>query len=89
MLRKERRYDTIVLMYGHGIQIEMFVDPNHPERAINPENRGLRHLALRVDNVEETIKQLAVEAGPVMKDWVGARFCFIVDPDGLPVELHE
>lgn len=89
MLRKERRYDTVVLMYGHGIQIEMFVDPNHPDRANNPENIGLRHLALRVDDVETTVQKLGLEAGPIMNDWVGVRFCFIADPDGLPIELHE
>ena len=89
MFRRERKYDTVVLLYGHGIQIEMFVDPNHPERATNPENIGLRHLALRVDNVEKTIEELHIDAGPIMNDWVGTRFCFIADPDGLPIELHE
>lgn len=89
MFRLQRKYDTVVLFYGHGIQIEMFVDPDHPERATKPENIGLRHLALRVDNIEKTIEELALEAGPVMEDWVGIRFCFIADPDGLPIELHE
>ena len=87
ILRKERKYDTVVLMYGHGIQIEMFIDPNHPERATNPENIGLRHLALRVNNFDEMTKEF--ECGPIMKDWVGENFCFIADPDGLPIELHE
>lgn len=86
-LRKERRYDTVVLMRGHGIQIEMFIDPSHPERATAPENLGLRHLALCVDDVEAMTKEF--ECGPVMKDWVGAKFCFTADPDGLPVEFHE
>ena len=36
--RRERKYDTVVLLEGYGIQIEMFVDPNHPDRATNPEN---------------------------------------------------
>ena len=89
MFRRERKYDTVVLLYGHGIQIEMFIDPNHPERATSPENIGLRHLALRVNRIEETICELGLEAGPVMNDWVGQRFCFIADPDGLPIELHE
>ena len=87
MFRKERKYDTVVLMYGHGIQIEMFIDPNHPERAMNPENLGLRHLALRVENLEEMAKDF--ECGPIMNDWIGVRFCFTADPDGLPIELHE
>ena len=87
--RKERKYDTVVLLEGHGIQIEMFVDPNHPERATNPENMGLRHLALKVENIERIAEDLDLEIGPIMNDWVGVRFAFTADPDGLPIELHE
>lgn len=87
--RRERKYDTVVLLDGHGMQIEIFVDPNHPERATNPENMGLRHLALRVEKIENTVEELGLEIGPVMNDWVGVRFAFTADPDGLPIELHE
>ena len=87
--RRERKYDTVILLDGHGMQIEMFVDPNHPERATNPENMGLRHLALKVDKIEETVEELGLEIGPIMNDWVGVRFAFTGDPDGLPIELHE
>lgn len=88
-LRRDRKYDTVVLLYGHGIQLEIYVDPNHPARATKPENMGLRNISLRVDNLERTIEELNLEAGPIMNDWVGVRFCFIADPDGLPVQLHE
>lgn len=92
--RRNRKYDTVVLFDGYGIQIEMFVDPNHPERAVSPENIGLRHLALKVGNIDETIEMLKangvkLEVGSIMNDWVGERFCFVTDPDGLPIELHE
>ena len=87
--RKERTYDTVVLLDGYGIQLEIFVDPNHPERATNPESKGLRHLALRVDNIETTASNLGLEIGNIMNDWVGTRFAFTADPDGLPIELHE
>lgn len=87
--RRERKYDTVVLLDGHGMQIEMFIDPNHPERATNPENMGLRHLALTVGNIEDTVEKLGLEIGPIMNDWVGVRFAFTADPDGLPIELHE
>lgn len=86
--RVERRYDTVVLLYGHGIQIECFIDPTHPPRS-NPDPLGLRHIALRVDDIEKTIEELECEAGPIMNDWVGEKFCFIADPDGNTVELHE
>jgi len=87
--RRERKYDTVVLLDGYGMQIEMFVDPNHPERATNPENMGLRHLALKVEKIEETVAELGLEIGPIMSDWFGVRFAFTADPDGLPIELHE
>ncbi|MDO5325872.1 MAG: VOC family protein [Clostridia bacterium] len=86
--RRERKYDTVVLLYGHGIQIEMFVDANHPPRSI-PELLGVRHVALRVDKIEDTVAELGLEIGPIMNDWIGQRFCFAVDPDGNAVELHE
>ena len=88
-LRRERNYDTVVLMNGHGMGLELFVDPSHPPRAISPENIGFRNLALRVDELEKTLGELQTESGPIMKDWVGVRFCFITDPDGLPIQLHE
>ena len=87
--RKERKYDTVVLLDGYGIQIEMFIDAKHPARATNPENLGLRHLALKVDNIERIVADLDLEIGAIMTDWIGERFCFITDPDGLPIELHE
>ena len=87
--RLERTYDTVVLMNGHGIGLEVFIDPRHPPRAINPENIGFRNLALRVDKLDTTIKELGIEAGPIMNDWFGIKFCFITDPDGLPIQLHE
>lgn len=87
--RRERKYDTVVLLDGHGMRIEIFVDPNHPERAANPESMGLRHLALKVEKIEDTVEELGLEIGPIMDDWVGVRFAFTADPDGLPIELHE
>lgn len=87
--RRERKYDTVVFLNGHGMQIEMFIDPNHPERATTPENKGLRHLALKVEKIEDTVAELGLEIGSIMNDWVGVRFAFTADPDGLPIELHE
>ena len=86
--RIERHYDTVVLLCGHGIQIEMFVDATHPPKS-SPEPLGIRHLALKVDSIEKTVKELGLEAGEIMKDWVGVNFCFIVDLDGNKLELYE
>jgi glyoxylase I family protein len=87
--RRERERDVIVLLSGYGVQLELFVDPNHPPRDVRPENLGLRHLALKVDNIELTAKELELEIGTIANDWLGSRFVFITDPDGLPIELHE
>ena len=87
--RKERKYDTVVLLDGYGMHIEMFFDPNHPERATNPENMWLRHLALRVEKIEKPTKELGLEIWPIMNAWSGVRFAFTADPDGVPIELHE
>ena len=89
IFRKERQNDTVVLLEGHSVEIEIFIDPTHPKRATTPENMGLRHLALKVENIENTAEKLGLEIGPIMNDWVGVRFAFTTDPDGLPIELHE
>jgi len=91
--RKKRKYDTAVLMDGYGIQLEIFIDPRHPEHiGGEQEPIGLRHFALKVGKIEETVEELGLgkeDVGPIMDDWTGVRFCFIRDPDGLLVELHE
>lgn len=40
--------DTIVLMDGYGIQLELFIDSRHP-KTLEIEPLGVRHLALKVD----------------------------------------
>ena len=85
--RKDRGYDTIVLMEGYGLGLEIFIDPTHPKRATKPENLGLRFFSLKVDNCDD-IREL-YDCGPVMKDWFGVRYCLTADPDGIPVQFHE
>ncbi len=91
LYRKDREHDTVVLMLLSGTEIilEVFIDPNHPERMSEPEAKGLRHFALKVDNIEKTLEELGLEGSNIMNDWIGTRYCFISDPDGLPIELHE
>ena len=86
--RRKRKNDTIVLLDGYGIQIEIFVDASNPPRT-NPEPLGLRHFAFKVGNIETTSQELAIEIGPIMNDWQGKRFTFCSDPDGNIIELHE
>ena len=79
VLRKERAYDTVVLMDGYGFRLEIFVDARHPARGEEP--YGFRHLALKVDDLEKTMEELKdVTFGPVRTDWTGQRFVFTTDP---------
>ncbi|HGF7622055.1 TPA: VOC family protein, partial [Enterococcus faecium] len=54
---------------------------------------GLRHLAFKVDDIEETIAELqslGIESEPIREDtFTGKKMTFFFDPDGLPLELHE
>lgn len=91
--REERQsYKLDLAMNGQYI-IELFSFPNPPERPSRPEAAGLRHIAFATDNIEHAVSLLAkksVIAEPIRTDeYTGKRFTFIVDPDGLPIELYE
>lgn len=75
--RIKRDYDTVVLMDGYGIGLEIFIDPRHKQ--VNDEPLGIRTLSLKVDSVD----------GDVLTDWNGERYVNILDPDGNVVQLHE
>lgn len=73
--------------------LELFIKPQAPERVTNPEAKGLRHLAFRVEDIEPAVawlRSLGIETEPIREDPCnGGRFTFFKDPDGLPLELHE
>ena len=83
--RIERGYDTVVFMENNSIVLEIFIDPNHPQRVTNPEAYGLRHIAF----VVEDLSRVGVECEEIRTDWFGRRFTFTKDPDGQPIELKE
>ena len=90
--REDRGDWKLDLKFGDG-ELEIFAIPGAPPRPSCPEAQGLRHLAFRVDSVEDTVKELerrGIECEPVRLDpYSGRRFTFFRDPDGLPLELHE
>ncbi len=88
VFRKERDCDTIVILEGCGIQIEAFIDPRYPAKG-DIEPLGLRHIALKVDNIEKTIEELNLNVLAINRDWVGIKYCNIIDPDGNVVEFRE
>ena len=78
--RINRKHDTVVLMDGFGIGLEIFIDPRHSRPIEEP--LGFRRLSLKVDSLDGI-------DGTVMTDWNGERYVNISDPDGNVIQLHE
>ena len=91
--RKERDDWKLDLRVDEHTELEIFAEKNPPKRVNRPEACGLRHLAFRVENVEETVKELdeiGIECEPIRTDtYTGEKMTFFFDPDGLPLEIHE
>lgn len=91
--RKERDSYKLDLIHPSGIRLELFSFTNPPKRISNPEAAGLRHLAFKVKDVEETIlnlKKIQIQVENSRIDAAtGKKFTFLSDPDGLPIELYE
>lgn len=91
--RAERDSWKLDLALPDGSQVELFSFPSPPPRVSRPEACGLRHLALRVADIDAAIAHLQaydVACEPVRVDeYTGKRFAFFADPDGLPLELYE
>ena len=91
--RKERDDWKLDLRVDEHTELEIFAEKNPPRRVNRPEACGLRHLAFRVESVEETVKELdeiGIECEPIRTDtYTGEKMTFFFDPDGLPLEIHE
>ncbi|MEH2434704.1 MAG: VOC family protein [Nostoc sp.] len=91
--RAERNSYKLDLRVGENAQIELFSFPNPPERPSKPEACGLRHLAFKVDDVEETVfylKSKGIEVENIRVDEItNKKFTFFKDPDNLPLEIYE
>lgn len=89
--RPERDDWKIDLKLG-DCELELFIMKNHTLRP-SPEAYGLRHLAFRVDDVDETVDALeamGIACEPVRRDiFTGEKMTFFHDPDGLPLEIRE
>lgn len=90
--REDREDYKLDLQVG-DIELEIFGVKNPPKRVTNPEACGLRHLAFKVDDIEEAVKWLnekGIETEPIRWDsYTQKRMTFFRDPDDLPLELHE
>lgn len=91
--RPERGDYKLDLRINETTELELFGMPNPPARVSDPEACGLRHLAFRVRDVEEAVRELGergIACEPIREDvFTGKRMTFFRDPDGLPLELHE
>ncbi|KLD78511.1 VOC family protein [Xanthomonas hyacinthi] len=91
--RETRDSWKLDLALPDGSQIELFSFPTPPPRPSRPEACGLRHLALRVDDLDAAVAHLqahGVVTEPIrIDDYTGRRFTFFADPDALPLELYE
>ena len=90
---RQERDDWMLNLKMDDLEIELFIMKDHPKRPSYPEAYGLRHLAFRVDSVEDTARELnnkGIQTEPIRLDtYTGEKMTFFFDPDGLPLELHE
>ena len=90
---REARKDYKLDLRLGDCEIELFGVTSAPKRPNYPEACGLRHLAFKVDNIEEVIEELnakGIETEPIRIDeFTNRKATFFKDPDGLPLELHE
>ena len=92
---REEQQDWKIDLRLADAELELFIKEGCPLRAGWPgkEAYGLRHLAFRVDSVDDTVRELnalGVETEPVRCDtFTGEKMTFFHDPDGLPIEIHE
>lgn len=91
--RPERNDWKLDLRVNENTELEIFGVEHPPKRVTRPEAAGLRHLAFKVDRIEDVISELnakEIETEPVRVDeFTGKKMTFFQDPDGLPLELHE
>jgi len=91
--RAERQSYKLDLAINGLYQVELFSFPEYKERASFPEQKGLRHLAFSVDDIEQAVVELiekGVEVQGIRTDELtNKKFCFFYDPNGQPLELYE
>ncbi|WP_252229030.1 VOC family protein [Clostridium sp. ZBS15] len=90
--RPDRGDYKLDLKFG-DCELEIFGMHNSPKRVSGPEACGLRHLAFKVECIEDIISELnekGIETEPIRIDeFTNKKMTFFSDPDGLPLELHE
>lgn len=90
---RETRNDYKLDLRLGDCEIELFGVSTAPKRPNYPEACGLRHLAFKVECIEDVIAELnamGIETEPIRIDeFTNNKMTFFSDPDGLPLEIHE
>lgn len=92
---RPEKNDILLNVKKGDIVLEIFIKKDAPLRPPmpSPEYTGLRHLAFKVDSVEEILEKFdrldIVHEGLRYDDYDGKKMAFFFDPDGLPLEIHE
>lgn len=92
---RPEKNDILLNVKKGDIVLEIFIKKDAPLRPPmpSPEYTGLRHLAFKVDSVEEILEEFErldiVHEGLRYDDYDGKKMAFFFDPDGLPLEIHE
>ena len=92
---RPEKNDIIINTQNGDLVLEIFIKKNVPLRPKmpNPEYTGLRHLAFRVDNVEEMLKKFdmlgILHEELRYDDFDNKKMAFFFDHDDLPLEIHE
>ena len=90
--REERDSYKLDLSFPDGSQIELFSFPNPPQRVTSPEACGLRHLAFKVENIDEYVAYLfenSIDSEPIRVDELtGMKYTFFRDPESNYYESY-
>ncbi len=92
---RPEKNDILLNVKKGDIVLEIFIKKDAPLRPPmpSPEYTGLRHLAFKVDSVEDVLEEFdklnIVHEGLRYDDFDGKKMAFFFDPDGLPLEIHE
>lgn len=92
---RPEKNDILLNVKKGNIVLEIFIKKDAPLRPPmpSPEYTGFRHLAFKVDSVEDVLEEFdkldIVHEGLRYDDYDGKKIAFFFDSDGLPLEIHE
>ncbi|VVB58478.1 Methylmalonyl-CoA epimerase [Candidatus Anstonella stagnisolia] len=86
---------SATIMQLEGMQLEIFQFKSSikgKDDCSNLKLIGLRHISIQVNSVKEKyaeLKRKGIDIDKPVKGTTCAWFCFLRDPDGIPIELYE